>query len=103
MKHKTFSKENERKFKQIIKAQKDEIRRLEIEVRELKKNLACTDKVKKSKEPKPPKENTKQVDKIPVRQKVSVQMTEEQRKKFCSDFSARFKQGRLDGKPDSAD
>lgn len=97
MKHKTFSKENEKKLRQILKAQKDEIRRLETEIRELKKELLAAGKPKKPKapkEPKPVKAETpvpKKVEKPKIKPNPQKPMSDEERKAFCSDFSKRFK------------
>jgi hypothetical protein len=109
VKHKTFSKENEKKLKLIIKAQKDEIRRLEIEIRELKKELQHSGKPRKPKTPKkdpPIKEVTqpiKQVDRITKPPKSQTPMTAEQRAAFCNDFSKRFKQSRGNDGSESED
>lgn len=109
MKHKTFSKENEKKLKQIIRAQRDEIRRLEVEIRELKKELLAAGRPKKPRSPKkeqPVKEAQppKQVEKPKIKPKTQTPMTAEQRAAFCSDFSKRFKQSQeKDGKSESED
>ncbi len=95
MKHKTFPKEKEKNLKRIIKAQKDEIARLEKEIKQLQAPVASEPKKVKTKSvSEKPKPSVEPVKSTSLRPKSQKQWSDEERKAFCTEFSRRFKQSK---------